>query len=100
MNWLAVGVDDPHLILPTIPWASAAFMNAGAVSGVKLSRMPPPSPAYWYIWRSCDPASVTGRGAGKLFAGTPFEAAYFRAAPSEYAATESGEAIAIFFTPA
>src|SRR5665213_792246 len=35
MNVFAIGVDEPHSTLSTIPWASAAFMKAGAVSGVK-----------------------------------------------------------------
>ena len=61
MNVFAIGVDEPHLTLSTMPWAIAAFMKAGAVSGVKSMRMPPPSPANWYIWISCEVASVTGR---------------------------------------
>src|SRR6478672_6028880 len=49
-NWpamivFAIGVDEPHLILLTMPIEIAAFMNAGAVSGVKSRRMPLPSPA-------------------------------------------------------
>src|SRR5262245_3076280 len=69
MNVFAIGVDDPHITLSTIPWAWAAFMNAGAVSGVKSSRMPPPLPANWYICRSCEVASVTGRCVGEMLTG-------------------------------
>ena len=72
MNVFAIGVDEPHFTLSTMPWAMAAFMNAGAVSGVKSSRMPPPSPANWYIWSSCEVASVTGRCVGKTLTATPF----------------------------
>src|SRR6188474_398640 len=68
-NWLdinvfAIGVDEPHSTFLTRPCCSAAFMNAGAVSGVKSSRIPPPSPTNWYIWSSCEVASVTGRWVG------------------------------------
>src|SRR3954452_15727000 len=71
MNVFAIGVEEPHSTLSTIPWASAAFMKAGAVSGVKSIRMPPPSPANWYIWSNCDVASVTGRWVGKILTGMP-----------------------------
>ena len=47
MNVLAIGVDEPHLTLSIRPWASAAFISAGAVSGVKSRMMPPPGPAAW-----------------------------------------------------
>ncbi len=48
-NWLdinvfAIGVDEPHSTLSTIPCCWAAFMNAGAVSGVKSSRIAPSVP--------------------------------------------------------
>src|SRR5512141_118765 len=35
MNVFAIGVDEPHFTFSTMPCAWAAFMNAGAVSGVK-----------------------------------------------------------------
>src|SRR5580765_3177908 len=100
MNVLAIGVDEPHLILFTIPMASAAFMKAGAVSGVKSMMMPLPSPAYWYIWSSWDEASVTGRWVGKTLTWTPFCWPSLTTPPSAYAEIESGDAIAIFLTPA
>ena len=75
MNVLAIGVDDPHLILLTMPIEIAAVMKAGAVSGVKSSRMPFPSPANWYICRSWELASVTGRCVGKSLTATPRAAA-------------------------
>ena len=100
MNVLAIGVDEPHLILLTMPIEIAAFMKAGAVSGVKSMMMPLPSPANWYIWSSCDAASVTGRWVGKTFTATPFAAPSLTTPPSAYAEIVSGDAIAIFFTPA
>ena len=100
MNVFAIGVDEPHLILLTMPIEIAAFMNAGAVSGVKSMRMPLPSPANWYIWSSWDEASVTGRWVGKTFTWTPLAAPSLTTPPSAYAEIESGEATAIFLTPA
>src|SRR5512132_1598614 len=100
MNVLAIGVDEPHLILLTMPIAIAAFMNAGAVSGVKSMMIPLPSPANWYIWSSCDFASVTGRCVGKTLTATPLAAPSLTTPPSAYAEIASGEAIAIFLTPA
>ncbi len=100
MNVFAIGVDEPHFTLSTMPCASAAFMNAGAVSGVKSSRMPPPSPANWYIWSSCEVASVTGRWVGKILTGMPAALRDRAAPPSAYAEIVSGEAIASFFMPA
>jgi len=47
MNSFAIGVDEPHFTLLTMPWAIAACMSAGAVSGVKSRMMPPPFPASW-----------------------------------------------------
>ena len=47
MNVLAIGVDEPHFTLSIRPCASAAFMSAGAVSGVKSRMIPPPGPAAW-----------------------------------------------------
>ena len=47
MNVFAIGVDEPHFTLSMRPCASAAFMSAGAVSGVKSRMMPPPCPAAW-----------------------------------------------------
>ena len=38
MTVLAIGVDEPHFTFLTMPCASAAFMKAGAVSGVKSVR--------------------------------------------------------------
>ncbi len=75
-------------------------MKAGAVSGVKSIRMPSPSPANWYIWISCEVASVTGRCVGNTLTSTPFCAPSCTTPPSAYAEMVSGEAIAIFFTPA
>ena len=48
MNVFAIGVEEPHFTLSTRPCASAAFMSAGAVSGVKSRMIPPPWPAAWY----------------------------------------------------
>ena len=100
MNVFAIGVDEPHLILFTMPNPMAAFMNAGAVSGVKSMMIPLPSPAYWYIWSSCDFASVTGRCVGNTLTSTFFAAPSLTTPPSAYAEIDSGDAIAIFFTPA
>src|SRR5215467_11832626 len=52
----AIGVDDPHLTLLTRPSEIAAFMNAGAVSGVKSRMIPPPSPANCDIASTCEVA--------------------------------------------
>ena len=82
MNVFAIGVDEPHLTFETSCCAIAAFMNAGAVSGVKSIRMPPPSPANWYIWSSCEVASVTGRWVGKILTGMPAAIASFAGPPS------------------
>ena len=71
MNVFAIGVDEPHFTLSTMPWASAAFMNGGRRVGREVDMMPPPSPANWYIWSSCEVASVTGRCVGKLLTGMP-----------------------------
>ena len=100
MSVFAIGVDEPHSTLSTIPCASAAFMKAGAVSGVKSIRMPPPSPANWYIWSSCEVASVTGRWVGKILTGMPAAFATRAGPPSAYAEIVSGEAIASFLAPA
>ena len=100
MNVFAIGVDEPHFTLSTMPCASAAFMNAGAVSGVKSIRMPPPSPANWYIWISCEVASVTGRWVGKILTGMPAFWATSAGPPSAYAEIVSGEAMASFLMPA
>ena len=100
MNVLAIGVDDPHLILSTMPIEIAAVMKAGAVSGVKSSRMPFPSPANWYICRSWELASVTGRCVGKSLTATPRALPSLTTPPSAYAEIVSGDATAIFLTPA
>src|SRR5438067_10672081 len=100
MNVFAIGVDEPHITLLTMPCASAAFMKAGAVSGVKSIRMAPPSPANWYIWINCDVASVTGRWVGKILTGMPCACATSAGPPSAYAEIVSGEATASFFAPA
>ena len=47
MNVFAIGVEEPHFTLSMRPCASAAFMSAGAVSGVKSRMIPPPGPAAW-----------------------------------------------------
>ena len=75
-------------------------MKAGAVSGVKSIRMPPPLPANWYICSSCDVASVTGRCVGKILTGMLCDFATSAGPPSAYAEIVSGDAIASFFAPA
>ncbi len=83
-----------------MPIEIAAVMKAGAVSGVKSSRMPFPSPANWYICRSWELASVTGRCVGKSLTSTPFALPSLTTPPSAYAEIVSGDATAIFLTPA
>src|SRR6478735_10676459 len=100
MNVFAIGVDEPHLILSTMPSEIAALMNAGAVSGVKSRMIPLPSPANWYICSSCDLASVTGRCVGKTLTSTFFALPSLTTPASAYAESVSGDAIAIFLTPA
>src|SRR5204863_9001553 len=58
MNVFAIGVEEPHFTLSTMPCDSAAFMNAGAVAGVKSSRMPSLSRVNRYFGIGCDVVSV------------------------------------------
>src|SRR5665213_3035227 len=100
MNVFAIGVDEPHFSVLTRFCASAAFMKAGAVSGVKSRMIPPSVPANCDIWSNCDVASVTGRWVGKTLTSTPFCLPSCTTPPSAYAEIVSGEAMEIFFTPA
>ena len=81
------------------PWSIAAFMYAGAVSGVKLRITPPPLPAACTSCRMAELASVTGSLVGTLLNGIPAAFATLLTPPSEYAATVSGDAMTSDFAP-
>ena len=84
----AIGVDEPHS--DTMPIVIAAFMKAAAVSGVKSMTMPLPSLAKMGTSRRAATQRLfPAGGSGKTFTARVPVYAY-----------SSGDAIAIFFTPA
>ena len=100
MNVFAIGVDEPHFTLLTMPCASPAFMKAGAVSGVKSSMMPPSVPGELVhleqLRRRVGDRQVRREDLDRdalLLAELPTP-------PSAYAEIVSGDAMAIFLTPA
>jgi hypothetical protein len=64
MNVLAMGVTTPlHLADETLGDRGRHERRSGV--GREVEQMPPPSPTNWYIWSSCEVASVTGSLVGR-----------------------------------